>query len=137
MGETTVTELMTSPVLTVGREATLDEVADGMTDLGIKSVVVIDDDCAPAGILTSTDFVRAARDGRAPADTSVAEYMATDVLTVGPDEPVAAAADRMTTNDLAHLPVLEDGNVVGILTSTDIAGHLADRQPSRDGVGRA
>lgn len=134
MGETAVSELMTSPVLTVGPDATLREVADGMTDLGIKSVVVIDDDCAPAGILTSTDFVRAARDGRAPADTSVQEYMATDVLTVGPEESASAAADRMTTNDLAHLPVLEDGSVVGILTSTDLAGHLADRHPPTAGT---
>jgi len=131
MDETTVAELMTSPVLTVAPDAPLEEVADGMTDLGIKSVVVIDDDCAPAGILTSTDFLRAARDGRAPGETSVAAYMATDVVTVGPETPVSAAAERMTTNDLAHLPVVENGTVVGILTSTDLAGHLGDR-PTAD-----
>ncbi len=134
MEETTVTELMTSPVLTVSPDATLEEVASGMTDLGIKSVVVIDDDCAPAGILTSTDFVRAARDGRTPADTAVEEYIATDVLTADPEEPAPAAAARMRTNDISHLPVLKDGSVVGILTSTDLAAHLADRQPPTAGM---
>jgi CBS domain-containing protein len=124
----TVTELMTSPVLTVSPDTTLAEVADGMADLGINSVVVIDDACYPTGILTSTDFVRAARDGRTPADTTVGEYMATDVLTVDPDDGVTAVADRMIENDLNHLPVVEDDTVVGILTSTDLAAYLADRR---------
>jgi CBS domain-containing protein len=124
----TVAELMTSPVLTVSPDATLAEVADGMAELGINSVVAIDDACYPTGILTSTDFVRAARDGRTPVDTTVREYMATDVLTVGSDDGVPAVADRMVENDLNHLPVVEDDTVVGILTSTDLAAHLADRR---------
>lgn len=127
MDDPMVNDLMTSPVLTASPDTTLAEVADGMADLGINSVVAIDDACYPIGILTSTDFVRAARDGRAPGDTTVREYMATDVLTVEPDGSVTAVADRMIENDLNHLPVVESGSVVGILTSTDLAAHLADR----------
>jgi CBS domain-containing protein len=128
MDDPTVNDLMTSPVLTVSPDTTLAEVADGMADLGINSVVAIDDACYPTGILTSTDFVRAARDGRTPADTTVREYMATDVLTIGPDDGVTAVADRMIENDLNHLPVVDSGSVVGILTSTDLAAYLADRR---------
>jgi CBS domain-containing protein len=43
-----------------------------------------------------------------------------DVVSVGPDEPLFAALDRMLAEDIEHLPVLQDGRLVGICTRTDI-----------------
>ncbi|MFB6083221.1 MAG: cyclic nucleotide-binding/CBS domain-containing protein [Halorientalis sp.] len=120
--ETPVGEIMTTPVLTVAPDETLSDAAWAMRDTEIKSVAVIDADCDPVGILTSTDFVQLAADDVAPSETTVEEYMTTTVETVSPDTTVADAATHLLDGGFNHVPVV-DGDVVGILTTTDILRH--------------
>lgn len=121
-----VRDVMTTPMLTLDAETPVSEAAHGMLEAGIKSVVVVEEACRPAGIFTSTDAVRVAADEASTADATVGEYMATDVETVGPDESLDVAARRMLDTDVSHLPVTDDdGNGVGILTTTDLAESLA------------
>jgi predicted transcriptional regulator len=56
MDETPVSDLMTTPVLTIARDTAIAEAADAMLQSEIKSIVVIDEDCTAQGILTSTDI---------------------------------------------------------------------------------
>jgi CBS domain-containing protein len=122
-----VRDVMTTPMLTLDAETPVSEAARGMLEAGIKSVVVVEEACRPAGIFTSTDAVRVAADEASAADSTVGEYMATDVETVGPDDSLDDAARRMLDADVSHLPVTDDdGNGVGILTTTDLAESLAD-----------
>ncbi|WP_435066542.1 CBS domain-containing protein [Haloplanus sp. C73] len=122
-----VRDVMTTPMLTLDAETPVSEAARGMLEAGIKSVVVVEEACRPAGIFTSTDAVRVAADEASAADVTVDEYMATDVETVGPDDSLNDAARRMLEADVSHLPVTDsDGNGVGILTTTDLAESLAD-----------
>ena len=126
MGTAVVADVMTSPVLTLAAETSIDEAARGMVEGNIKSLVVIDADCRPAGIFTSTDLVRLAAADRSASETTVEEYMTTDVETTDPDAPLAEVAKRMIEEEINHLPVVgESGNVVGILTTTDLVEHLS------------
>ncbi|WP_338738904.1 CBS domain-containing protein [Haloplanus salilacus] len=126
MTDTLVSDVMTTPMLTLDAETTVDEAARGMAEAGIKSVVVVGEACRPEGIFTSTDALRVAADGHAPADATVGEYMTTDVETVTPDEPLPVVARRMVESDISHLPVTDaDGDGVGILTTTDLAEALS------------
>lgn len=126
MTDTLVSDVMTTPMLTLDAETTVDEAARGMAEAGIKSVVVVGEACRPEGIFTSTDVVDVAADGNAPADVTVAEYMTTAVETVDPDEPLPTVARRMVESDISHLPVTDaDGNGVGILTTTDLTEALS------------
>jgi len=131
----TVTEtaaLMTTPVLTVAGEEDAAAVAGAMRDQGVKSVVITDEDCQAAGILTSTDFVELAAEERQAGETSVSEYMTTAVVTANPDEAVPAVAARMRDHDISHVPVVDDeGQVVGILTATDLTASVA-AEPVRE-----
>lgn len=127
MSDTSVTEVMTTPVLTVERDERPADVARAMADQAIKSVVVIDDDCHPVGILTSTDYVRMTAEGIDPHETTVGAFMTTDVVTVTTDETVEDAAALLADNDISHLPVLDDGRAVGIVTATDLTRYLAER----------
>jgi CBS domain-containing protein len=122
MTETPVSEIMTTPVLTVAPDETLSDAAWAMRDTEIKSVAVIDADCDPVGILTSTDFVQLAADGVDPSETTVEECMTTSVETTAPDTTVSAAAAHLLDSGFNHVPVV-DGDVVGILTTTDILEH--------------
>jgi signal-transduction protein with cAMP-binding, CBS, and nucleotidyltransferase domain len=116
---------MTEPVLTVDSTDRLGDVGKAMLNQEIKSVVVINEDCYPEGILTSTDFVAIATDGSNAIDAAVSEWMTTDIRTVSTDELVVDAADLMLAENISHLPVVDDdGGVVGILSMTDI---VADR----------
>lgn len=127
MSATTVADLMTEPVLTVDQDERPGEIATAMLEAGIKSVVVIDDDCRPVGILTSTDYVAMTAVGTDPYDTTVEEHMTRDIVTVTGDTTVATAAATMVEHDINHLPVVgDDGQTIGILTASDLTESLAD-----------
>jgi CBS domain-containing protein len=126
MSETLVSDVMTTPMLTLDAETPVSEAAHGMLEAGIKSVVVVSENCHPEGIFTSTDAVRVTADAAPAEEATVGEYMTTDVETVGPNEPLAAVARRMVEADVSHLPVTDaDGTGLGILTTTDLAEALS------------
>lgn len=124
--DTPVTEVMTTPVLTVDGDETPASVASAMLENGIKSVVVIDDACHPVGILTSTDYVRMTADGVNPHNTRVREFMTRTIVTATTDETVPTVADRMRANAINHLPIVDDAETVaGIVSATDLTNYLA------------
>jgi len=126
MDDTPVGALMTEPVLTVAADDRIGKVAEAMAAEGIKSVVVIDEECRPEGILTSTDFVEIATDGPEATDAPVSDRMTTGIYTVSVDEPVTVAVEEMLAEEISHLPVVDDGEVVGILSMTDVVTDLVD-----------
>jgi CBS domain-containing protein len=72
------------------------------------------------GIVTERDVVTAVADGVDPATSSVADYMTDRPVAVGPDEDVAVAARRMTELGVRHLPVVDAGRLVGMLSMRDL-----------------
>ncbi|MFB6117921.1 CBS domain-containing protein [Halosegnis sp.] len=122
MSEPSVSDAMTTPVLTLDAETPVPEAAAAMVDRGIESVLVIDESCRPQGIFTSTDALRVVADD--PEEAAVADYMTEDVVTVSSSEPLTAVAPLMIEKQLGHLPVTgPDGQVTGILTRTDLTAH--------------
>jgi len=117
---------MTTPVLTVGTDEPANDVVGAMAQEEIKSIVVITDDCAVEGIFTATDYMHLAAEGSDPEMTTVGECMTTGVVTVAPTDTVATAAKKMVAYDISHLPVVDDEQVTGILTSTDLMPCLTE-----------
>lgn len=127
-----VGQLMSSPVQTVVRETPIHEGAEIMLEHDIGSLVVVDDDDRPEGILTSTDFVQLAADQASPDDTSVRTYMTAVSVTATANETIQDGADELADNNIHHLPVVdEDEGVIGILTTSDLTAYLShDWKPS-------
>jgi CBS domain-containing protein len=73
-----------------------------------------------AGILTERDILRAVGDGRNPELTPVATYMVEDPVTVSPDTGASEAAATMVSLGVRHLPVVERGELVGMLSARDL-----------------
>jgi len=72
------------------------------------------------GIITERDVVAAIADGADPATTKVADYMTDRPVTVRPDEDLEVAARRMATLGVRHLPVVDGGRLVGVLSMRDL-----------------
>ena len=129
MEDVFVGSLMSSPVHTVGVDASLREAGELMLKHGIGSVIVSDDNNRLEGILTATDFVRAIAEGEGEPDTTVAVSMSTDITTTTANESIRTIADMMIENSFHHVPVVDDTKgVVGVITTTDLTAYLSNIQ---------
>lgn len=122
-----VARIMSTDLQTVTPETLVEDAAQVMLDNDIGSVVVVDDDGHLEGILTTTDFVNIVAQSHPKAETPVSRYMSTDLITATAQEPIQEVADAMVTYGIHHMPVVDETEgVIGIVTTTDLAGYLAD-----------
>jgi CBS domain-containing protein len=80
-----------------------------------------------AGIFTERDVLRLAGEGADFDRVRVGDVMTTSLVTVGPDDGVLEAARLMGERRIRHLPVVEGGNVIGLVGIRDVLGALAER----------
>jgi CBS domain-containing protein len=123
----TLGELMTREVLAVAPEDTLGETATKMVDRGVGSVVVSDHGRL-IGILTERDMLRAMADRSHPSQARVREWMTTEPITADESMHAAEAAQIMLDNNFRHLPVVEAGRPVGMVSIRDLAQWIAEQQ---------
>lgn len=136
MRHRTVREIMTkSGIKAQAPGATVREASRVMTAHNIGSVLVIDGDRL-VGIFTERDALRRVLGRDLDPDlTPLAEVMTRDPDTIGPDDSVCDAIRRMDEFGYRHLPVVERGRIVGLLSTRDcpfdelaaMAAELEDR----------
>jgi CBS domain-containing protein len=102
-----------------------------MLSSGIGSVIVIEDN-APVGMFTERDVLRLAGEGTDFETIPVRRAMTGRPLTIAADDDILAASQMMAERKLRHLPVTEDGNLVGIVSMRDVLAYLAERLYSGD-----
>lgn len=123
---TTVGEFMTTRLVTMDGNDTLIAAAQEMRDCAIGDVVVTDGDSV-AGIVTDRDItVRAVAENMNPASTRLNQITSRDVVTVSQYDDAVAAADLMRTYAVRRLPVVEDGQLIGLVSMGDLA---VEREP--------
>lgn len=99
------------------------EAARRMTAEHVASVVVTDGDAHIVGIFTERDLTsRVVAEGLDPEKTPLAQVMSPTPLTIGPEATVADALRMMHLNGLRHLPVLQGGDVIGVVSMRDFVG---------------
>ena len=124
-----VGRLMSSGIISVTPDTSVEEAAEILLERSIGSLVVVDEDNHLEGILTSTDFVRIVRDREPKETTSVGEHMTDQVVTVTAQDSIRDAADKIVTYDIHHLPVVDDEEgVIGMLSTTDLTAYISDVQ---------
>ncbi|MGP3955197.1 CBS domain-containing protein [Nonomuraea sp. 3N208] len=110
-----------SDVTTVAPEASVRDLLAKLAEHNIGAVVVSTDGVTIQGIVSERDVVRHLNDrGAAVLDEPVSAIMTTDVRTVGPGENVDALRRIMTTQRFRHMPVVQDGRLVGIVSIGDV-----------------
>jgi acyl dehydratase/CBS domain-containing protein len=118
-----VSDVMQSPARTITPGSPIVEAATRLRDEGIGSLVVErNGECV--GIITESDIVAVTAEEGDTRQLTVADVMATALVTIGPDENLEVAVERLRTHGIKKLPVVEDGELVGILTTTDISRYV-------------
>ena len=116
-----VKDVMSSPVITVGEDATVDKAAQLMADSHIGCILVTSKKEKPLGIITESDFVtRVLAKNIQPNKLTAKEVMTSPLITIDPDETLSEAARRMSQLNTRRLGVMYKGNLVGIISSKDI-----------------
>jgi CBS domain-containing protein len=119
-----VAEVMTRASVTESPADPLRAAANRMWSQQTGSLLVMD---GPRllGIVTERDVMKAVARGADLDATPVSAVMTTTVLTVSPDTSLHEAARHMATRWIRHLPVVDDGEVVGMVSQRDLCGVLA------------
>ena len=118
-----VSDRMSRDVLTVGLEATSEEIARLLSRRTISAVPVIDDEGRPAGIVSSTDLLRLP----AGAVHAASTFMTSPVIVARPDEALDQAAWRLVAARVHRLVVTKNERVVGVLSARDVLEELMSR----------
>ena len=122
-----VSEVMNRVNISELSAATLRDAAGRMWKQQTGSLVVLDGD-ELIGIITERDIMKAVARGDDLDSTPISAVMTRAVITVAPGDSVEAAAEHMATRWIRHLPVLDGGALVGMVSQRDLCALLV-RQP--------
>lgn len=117
-------------VISIAPDASVFDAIKLMADKSIGSLVVMDDDDKLLGIVTERDYARKVIiKGRSSKETRVEEIMSTTVVTASSDHRVDECMESMTDRKIRHLPVVEDGQVIAMISIGDLVqAIIADQQ---------
>src|SRR5829696_8891502 len=120
MAEVTVGDEMTPDVLTIEPARTLADAARAMGERNAGAVIVVDPEQPGPGIVTERDISRAVGEGKDPKRETVGDHVQGSATYAEPDWPLAKAAKSMVAGGFRHLAVIENGDLVGVLSMRDI-----------------
>ena len=140
----TIIERKGSTVHTIGRCCTVFDAILAMDTLNVGALLVTDETRLPehewnpdqpigaeqiVGVITERDYLRmVALKGRQSRTTAIEEIMVTDLLVAAPDTRVEEALSVMTHARVRHLPVFDDGHLVGIVSMGDLVKAISREQ---------
>jgi CBS domain-containing protein len=123
-----VRDVMTEATITESAADTRRAAAERMWRNQTGSLLVVDDDRL-TGIITERDLLRAVALGVDLGAASVDEAMTVEVFTVRPDTSLREAAREMAARWIRHLPVVEEGRLLGVVSMRDVTGVFAAFAP--------
>ena len=124
LSEILVKDIMTKALISVEPGTTVFQVAKMMEHGGIGAVLVKKDGTT-SGIITDRDFAIKIATQKLPLETPVDKVTSYPLQTINSSETILTAADQMSSKKIRKLAVVEDGKIVGIITSTDLVNQLA------------
>lgn len=115
-------------VISIGPDAAVIDAVRTMAERGIGALLVMEGPRL-AGILSERDYARKiVLQGRSSRETPVRDIMTAEVVTVAPEHSCAHCMQVVTERRIRHLPVVEDGEVVGILSIGDLVRAVIEQQ---------
>ena len=124
-----ILDLKGRDVVTAGPNTTVAEAAKVLSQKKIGAIVVVGVQGKISGIFTERDYARKiALMGRTSAVTQVKDVMTTAVMFVRPDQTSEQCMQLMSNNRLRHLPVVDNGKLVGMISIGDLVKDIISEQ---------
>lgn len=114
-------------IYTIRPDASIRELLDVLAERNVGAMVVSNDGESMIGIVSERDVVRKLRDVENARDVTVATIMTTDVQVAAPDDSFKSLMIAMTEHRVRHIPVLDDGRLVGVLSIGDAVKHRMEQ----------
>ena len=115
-----------SHIFSIGSDASVYDAVKEMVQHNVGSLLVLDDD-GVKGIITERDYLREiVLHGRTSRTTQVREIMTTEVVAVHSARPIEECMAIMSERRIRHLPVVDDGALVGLVSIGDLVKQIAD-----------
>jgi len=136
--EAAVRTLVNRPAVVVDPDSTLRQVAETLAGDYIGVVVVRNvpprgprgDEAE--GVISERDIVRALAEGADPDEERAENVMTLELATASPADTIMSVAESMLDNEIRHVPVTEDGAVVGVVSERDVLGaFVSERRAAR------
>ena len=118
-----VHELLKKPPVCMLMDSTIQQVAKNMTEKEMSSVMLMDNDKKLRGIITDRDLRRKCVAAGLDVNTPASQIMSGEVFSIEHNSLALNALMIMTRKNVHHLPVMRNGEVLGMLTATDLAHH--------------
>ena len=127
-----IRDLMHTPPVVVAASLTLAEAAKVLDDNKVGAAAVLDAAGEVTGMVSERDLLHSVGIGHDPASDTVEQVMAHNPITVAADDSVDAALEIFRTHRFRHLPVIDGGKVVGILSIRHVVrvAHIQDVKPA-------
>ncbi len=121
----TVNDIAATDVVTATEDATLAEIARTMGDEGVGCVPIVEND-EPVGIVTDRKIALSLADDGDASNRAVGNIMTRDLITIESDASVHDAIEQMEDAGIRRIPVVEDGQLTGLITLDDVLVTVAD-----------
>ena len=117
-----------SDVFSISPQSTVFDALKMMADKDVGALLVVDEEKL-VGILSERDYARRIiLKDKSSKTTSVGDLMTRNVLYISPEKTVEDCMVIMASKHVRHLPVLEDGNLIGLISSTDVVRNIISAQ---------
>jgi len=126
-----ISDVMSRGPISVGEKLTLRSLAAVLSELDV-GVVLVERPDGSIGVVSERDIVDALADGADPEAVWAADVVSDDVVFAAPGDTILAAAERMAAEGVRHLPVVDAGNVVGVVSARDVLPLLASHVRATD-----
>ena len=114
-------------VVTVRAEQSIRDALAALAEHNIGALVVVDEGRTPIGMLSERDIVRAAAKNEAVFTQTVSQLMTRNLVLGTPADDVGAVGSTMLERRIRHLPVMDGGKLIGIVTIGDVVKAQRDQ----------
>jgi CBS domain-containing protein len=127
MGASTVSQVMRTKLETVNQSSTAQEASKRMRDKRVSSLVVIDEEEAPIGIVTERDLVRQVCSKDISSNNIIIHHiMSSPIVTIDVNASIEEAAEKMIQKKVRHLLIVDENRLSGIITPSDFTTYLRE-----------
>ncbi|WFO76159.1 CBS domain-containing protein [Desulfurococcaceae archaeon MEX13E-LK6-19] len=118
--------IMTPEIRYINVKDSIAKAARRILGEGVGSLIVVDENVSPIGIVTKRDIIRAILFEKFNSDEPVEKIMSKPLITIDADAQIEEIINTMIKYNISHLPVKENGKIIGMISDQDLMEYLKD-----------